>query len=106
MINPEGKVYTRGKVVPSKKSLEAQGLDLSKDGELINQKTGEVVENEPEIEGYVCILDSDDNPTGTRVPIVARKFKKKFKFMPNGENTDCFTQNTATIITIKAKVTT
>lgn len=104
MINPLAKVYSRGKVIPDKTQLEELELTLNENGELINISTRNVTTAETEVEGYVCILNGDDEPSGIRVPMKKTKFKKGFRFMPNGPNTDCFTSNNASIVTFEEKI--
>lgn len=101
MIEPEAKVYTRGKVIPDKAKLKEQGLDLNEDGELIEISTGKVTANETEVVGYVCVLDGNDVATGNRIPMEKAKFRRGFRFVPNS---NCEAPNSATIITFKAKV--
>lgn len=97
MIEPEAKVYTRGKVIPDKAYLQSHGLILNKDGKIVHENSNELVDPGFLIKGVICVLDEFDKPVNMEINMVPRSFPSWFVFGGCSSSTGCK-------ITITAKV--
>jgi len=91
------RVYTRGKVVPSKEFLKKNGLILTEEGKLIYEKGLNPPDPDLLVEGEICLLDDEGKSDGYYIPLEPEKFKKWFRFG------DCSNKE-ACVVKISAKV--